>query len=197
MIEKKIVIGEVDALLICGKNYKYKDMNKRRIVKQIVESVVNKLLINESQYHPDVTIDNAQEMLNQGYKPEEVFDRVTPPFKGNKNLVKVRINDKWNVLNTVNNQLFPEWVDFIDWEIYDGCIMVENETKYNYINEINGGLLSNQWFDWGYHFRGGYGMVMLNRKFNYIDSDGNLKYNQWVDSKSDEFKHMDYYFSRR
>lgn len=172
-------------------------MNKQKLIEYIICEVVNKTIIKEGENNPDVTIDNAQEYLNQGYKPEEVFDRVTEPFKRNKDLVKVRINDKWNILNTVNNQLFPEWCDFIDYEVYDGYIMVENETKYNYINELNGGLLSEKWFDWAYHFRGGYGMVELKRKFNYIDTDGNLKYNQWVDGKSEEYKNMKKYFWNR
>lgn len=136
------------------------NINKRKIATQIVESVVNKLLIREGEEKPATTFENAQELLDQGYEPEEVFDEVE--------------------------------------YFYCYCDRVVLNGKENFISQdLKIKILSDQWFDWAYHFRRGYGSVMLNRKFNYIDTDGNLKYKEWIDGRSDEYEKMENYFSRR
>lgn len=117
-------------------------MNKRRLVEQIVESVVNKLLINEGEDTYKATFDNAQELLDQGYKPEEVFDSVHD-FK-------------------------------------DGIALVVLNRKFNYIN-TKGKLLSKQWFDYAETFYNGFGIVELNGKYNSINTNGELTSDRWLE----------------
>ena len=42
-------------------------------------------------------------------------------------------------------------------------------------------MLSKQWFDEASYFQDGVGGVLLNNKWNFIDSNGRLLSNQWFD----------------
>ena len=51
--------------------------------------------------------------------------------------------------------------------------------------DVNGKLLSKQWFDEIYGFKNGIAKVKLNKKWNFIDVNGNLLSEQWFDSSLD------------
>lgn len=42
-------------------------------------------------------------------------------------------------------------------------------------------LISNQWFDYADNFNGGFALVELNNKRNFINKEGKLISNQWFD----------------
>ena len=90
----------------------------------------------------------------------------------------VRLNDKFNFIDTNGNLLSKQWFDYI-YEFENGIAMVELNYKWNFI-DINGKVLSKQWFDdIGYFDRNGIAKVKLNNKWNLIDTNGKLVSQQW------------------
>ena len=70
--------------------------------------------------------------------------------------------------------------------IYDfdeyGIAQVMLNGKCNFI-DVNGNLLSQQWFDTMFSFdKNGLAVVVLNKKYNLIDTNGKLVSQQWFDS---------------
>ena len=62
----------------------------------------------------------------------------------------------------------------------NGFARVELNKKYNFI-DVNGNLLSKQWFDNIYGFENGFARVELNNKWNLIDVNGNFISEHWFD----------------
>ena len=70
--------------------------------------------------------------------------------------------------------------DYID-SFDKNCIaQVKINNKWNFI-DVNGNLLSKQWFDYISYFENGFAKVMLNNKYNFIDVNCKLVSQQWFD----------------
>ena len=87
---------------------------------------------------------------------------------------KVKLNNKFNFIDTQGKLLSPsQWFDFV-YNFYNGYAIVRLKDKYNLIN-TQGKLLSpSQWFDWVGNFSNGYANVELNNKWYRIDTKGNI-----------------------
>ena len=70
-----------------------------------------------------------------------------------------------------------DWVDDYLWGFY----VVELHDKYNYLNDKNNKLLSNQWFDECERFCNLFGIVKSGELYNYLTLDGKLLSEQWFD----------------
>lgn len=68
---------------------------------------------------------------------------------------------------------------------YNGVRKVILHHKYNLIDDKNRLLLPNMWFDWCSEFSGGFAIVSLGNKFNFIDTDGNVLSDKWFDGCGD------------
>lgn len=153
-------------------------MNKRRIVKQIVESVVNRLLLGEGWKNKEVTTDNAQAFLDKGHKPKDLFDSVGDFHDG---FAYIELEHKRNFINTKGKLLSKQWFDKAR-PFYEGVGYVYLRGKgWNYITP-NGEFLCDQWYDWAEVFQGGFAMVELNGKYNFVNHDGEYITDEWFDS---------------
>jgi hypothetical protein len=106
--------------------------------------------------------------------PENKFDWCGSFYYG---YAEVRLNGKWNFIDTKGKYLSEQWFDNCGVFNY-GYAKVWLNGKWNYIN-TKGKYLSEQWFDYGGSFSDGYALVGLNDKYNYIDTDGKLISEQW------------------
>ena len=118
----------------------------------------------------------VQKLLDNGEKPEEIFNYCYAFYNG---FVYVRLNGKYNYINTNNQLISDTWFDGCG-NFRDGFACVELYGKYNFIN-ANGQLLSNTWFDDCYAFYNGFAYVRLNGKWNFINTDGQIISNIWFD----------------
>ena len=92
----------------------------------------------------------------------------------------VKLNGKWNYINTEGQFLSHEWFDSVG-SFKKGFAMVELNGKYNFIN-TEGQLLSKWWVDCAYNFKAGFAAVSLNSMWNFINTEGQLLSQQWFDS---------------
>jgi len=97
---------------------------------------------------------------------------------------RVKLNDKWNFIDTNGNFLCDQWFDGAVDSFHDGFARVDLKDQMNYIDP-NGNFLCDQWFDSLGRFHDGYAQVKLNDKWNYIDTNGNLLSDQWFDMAGD------------
>ena len=126
-----------------------------------------------------VKIENVQEQLDSGKKPEEVFDGFCKIHEG---FVCVQLNGKWNYVDKNGKLLSPnQWFDCCE-NFQEGFACVYLNGKWNFINN-NGNLLSPyQWFENCCYFQEGFAIVRLNGKCNLIDKNGKiLSPNLWFD----------------
>ena len=109
------------------------------------------------------------------------------------NLLSVKtgklISDQW--YDEINGSV---WLSRNDGEVFkDGfCVVtldnpvrtalnvVVSNKQSNYM-DINGEILSNQWFDGASSFSHGYGVVRMGKKENLVDTNGNIVLKQWFD----------------
>ena len=126
-------------------------------------------------------LDNCMRRLANGEHPNDVFDYVSD---FNDGFAAVKLNEKWNFINTRGELLCNEWFEFCD-DFFDGCAIVKLNGKYNFIN-TRGELLCNEWFDWCFDFNNGLARVGLNGKWNFINTRRELLCNKWFDH-CDEF----------
>ena len=70
--------------------------------------------------------------------------------------------------------------DYIDNFDKNGVAKVRLNNKWNFI-DVNGNLLSKQWFDYISYFENDFAIVELNDKCNFIDVNCNLLSQQWFD----------------
>lgn len=110
----------------------------------------------------------------------------------NRKVRMVNVDDKYNLMDNKGNILSPIWFDEIYSLGYGKEYMVaylineEGKRQYN-ILDLKGNLLSeNLWFDGinnyiDFNDNGGFGVVELNNKFNFIDCNGKLLSNDWFD----------------
>ena len=76
-----------------------------------------------------VLFDEVQELLNDGKKPEEIFNKVGNFGNG---FARVILNNKCNFINTNNQLLSDTWFDKCG-DFYDGFARVRLNDKYNFI----------------------------------------------------------------
>ena len=123
-----------------------------------------------------VQFDEVQELLDNGEKPENIFDDV---YDFDEGFAIVELNDKYNFIDRDNKLLSNQWFDDVHY-FKQGLARVVLNNKYNLIN-INDKLLSNQWFDDVHYFREGFAIVELNDKYNFINTECKLISNKWFD----------------
>ena len=97
----------------------------------------------------------------------------------NEGFAAVRMNRKYNFINTNGRILSKKWFDNV-WNFSEGFAKVRINYKYNFIN-TEGQLLSKQWFDAAGDFKEGFAKVYLNGKWNFINTEGRILSNQWFD----------------
>ncbi len=124
-----------------------------------------------------VLFDEVQELLDNGKKPEEIFDSVVNFSNG---FARVFLNDKYNYINDNRQLISKTWFDYC-YIFSNGFSRVELNKKYNYIN-TNGQIISNTWFDRCFDFIDGFARVELNDKYNYINTNEKIISNIWFDS---------------
>ena len=123
-----------------------------------------------------IPFDEVQELLDSGKKPSEVFDYFGDFHEG---FAVVRLNDKYNYIDTNNKLLSNKWFD--DCQGFnEGFGGVGLGGKFNFIDKNCELLSPNQWFDYCDFFSGGFARVQLGEKWNYIDTNGEIiSQNQW------------------
>ena len=111
------------------------------------------------------------------------FDFADNFYKG---FARVKLNGKWNFINTEGKLLSEQWYDTV-YYFSEGFAKVILNDEYNYIDN-KGKMLSEQWYDGACSFSGGFAAVKLNGKYNFIDTEGNLLSEQWYDSIFDFYE---------
>ena len=129
-------------------------------------------------------IDVAKNKLANGEPIEDIFDEVSD-FKIKDGYIIVKLNKKYNVINTDGDYLFDNWFDYIGEKLNEGnYVIVKSKNKFNFIN-INGNneYLLDKWFDWISNFddESGFAAVEENKKGNYINSKGEYLLDEWFD----------------
>jgi hypothetical protein len=113
-------------------------------------------------------IAKVKERLSSGEDPNDIFDWVDDFYEG---FARVKLNEKWNFINADGQLLSNQWYDEISY-FRSGCARVYIDGKgWNFIN-TEGQLLSNQWYDEVGSFSEGFARVILNRKLNFIITEG-------------------------
>ena len=117
-----------------------------------------------------VTFDEAQELLESGKNPIEVFDYCYDFYEG---FAVVNLNDKYNYIDENNKLLSDQWFDECD-NFHYGFACVQLGEEWNYI-DTKGELLSpSQWFDDCYAFSDGFAIVLLNNEWVKINTNGEI-----------------------
>ena len=124
-----------------------------------------------------VLFDEVQELLDDGKKPEEIFDSVVNFSNG---FARVFLNDKYNFINGNRQLISNTWFDYCGG-FENGFAYVKLNNKYNLIN-TNGQLLSDTWFDACGDFYNGFARVQLNNEWNFINTNGQLLSKTWFDN---------------
>ena len=93
-----------------------------------------------------------------------------------KGFASVKLDEKWNFINTGGKLLSEQWFDYAcnfseDFAVYCKFAVVEIDGKYNFINK-EGKLLSKQWFDDAWNFSNGFAVVKLNGEVKKINTKG-------------------------
>lgn len=94
----------------------------------------------------------------------------------------VRLNDKYNFINTEGKLISEQWWDSCV-NFVSGVAMVGLNGKWNHIN-TEGKLISEQWWDYLGYFFNDFAVVELDGKWNYIGTDGKLLSDKWFESAS-------------
>lgn len=132
-----------------------------------------------------ILFDEVQDLLDNGTPADEIFEWVDDPFE---NIRRVRLNDKYNFINSKNKLISTKWYDdagrfggHVNEKVYTGVATVYNDDhKINLIN-AKGELMCSQWFDDIYYFFNNFAVVLLDDKYNYINIKGKLVSDQWFD----------------
>lgn len=122
------------------------------------------------------TFENAQELLDRGYKPENIFKRT---FRFDDGFTRIEIDDMCNLINPSGKIISTRWFDGVG-DFKEGFAKVMLDNKYNFIN-TNGEILSKQWFDFTHTFVNGVALVKLNGKYNFINNEGEILSNKGFD----------------
>ena len=130
-----------------------------------------------------VLFDEVQDLLDSGKDPEDIFDYVSG---FNKGVAIVKLNYKYNFIDTNCKLLLPnQWFDDCG-NFHEGFVRVGLNGKFNFIDTNGKLLLPNQWFTNVYDFHEGFARVNLKAKLNFINKKGELlSKNQWFDEVYD------------
>ena len=131
------------------------------------------------------------------YRFDRWFERA---FSFEEGWARVKLDGKWNYINSVGKYLLAKWSEDAS-SFEEGWALVKLNGKYNFINSA-GKYLSDQWFEYvDYSFRGredrlfresksfygnrvigGWALVKLNGKYNFINSAGKYLSDQWFEN---------------
>ena len=127
-----------------------------------------------------ISVEEAKERLLKGEKPNDIFDYVGKTLDG---WSRVRLNDKWNFVNSERRLLSDVWFVYAD-DFYEGFAVVKNKNnERNFVN-TKGELLSDVWFKAVGNFHEGFAAVKnKNGEWNFINTKGELLSDVW-------FKHV-------
>ena len=97
------------------------------------------------------------------------FDFADNFYKG---FARVKLNGKWNFINTEGKLLSEQWYDGA-CSFSGGFAAVKLNGKYNFI-DTEGNLLSEQWYDSIFDFYEGFAAVKLDSNWYGIDTEGKI-----------------------
>lgn len=121
--------------------------------------------------------DYAQSLLDNGYKPEYVFDKVGPDREG---ISTIYIDDKSNFLNLEEGKILSkQWFDDT-WYFRGGVAKVKLNGMCNLIN-TEGKIVCEEWLGDVWDFNDGLAIVELNGKWNFVNTEGKFLSEQWFD----------------
>ena len=123
-----------------------------------------------------VLFDEVQELLDNGKKPEEIFEYIDAFCGG---FACVRLNNKYNFINANNQLLSDTWFDYC-YDFYNGFAHVKLNGKKNFVN-TNGQIISDTWFDDCGDFYNGFARVQLDDEWNFINANGKIISKTWFD----------------
>ncbi len=123
-----------------------------------------------------VLFDEVQELLDNGKKPEEIFEYIDAFCGG---FACVRLNNKYNFINANNQLLSDTWFDYC-YDFYNGFARVKLNGKKNFVN-TNGQIISDTWFDDCGDFYNGFARVQLDDEWNFINTNGKIISKTWFD----------------
>ena len=89
-----------------------------------------------------------------------------------EDFAKVKIDGKWNFINTEGEILSEQWFGNA-CNFSEGFARVELDGKYNFIN-TEGEIVSEQWFNFTWDFSEGFAKVILDGKWIKIDTKGEI-----------------------
>lgn len=115
--------------------------------------------------------------IETAFKFKLTFDWVGTFDEG---LAEVKLNGKWNFINTEGQRLSQQWFDCVEY-FKEGFAKAKLNGKWNFIN-TKGQLLSKQWFEDMWEFKEGFAQVKLNGKWNFINTEGQILSKQWFDN---------------
>lgn len=122
----------------------------------------------------------AEQQLQNGVDPRFVFSQV---WKFSDGFATVRLEDKYNFINTNGELLSDLWFDEA-WSFREGFAVVYlRDRGWNFINADSNFLREDLWFDNVGEFHEGLASVYLkDRGCNFINADGNfLRKDMWFD----------------
>ena len=123
-----------------------------------------------------ILFDEVQPMLDNGVSPKDIFEEIGD---FNEGYAKVKLNRKWNFINTDGKIISDTWFDLV-YNFDEGYAAVQLDDKWNFIN-TGGKLLTDTWFNRVYNFDDGYASVLLDDKCNFIDKNGKCVSDTWYD----------------
>ena len=123
-----------------------------------------------------VSVEDAKERLSKGENPNDIFDYVDETSDG---WSRVRLNDKWNFVNSERRLLSDVWFNNAD-NFEEGFAAVENKNdEWNFIN-TDGKIISDVWFIGVRDFHNEFARVYnKNGDWNFINTDGKPISNVW------------------
>ncbi len=100
-----------------------------------------------------------------------------------------------NIIDTNGKLYSKEWFDEVDENIKDGCLLVKNNGKYNFVGK-NGELIGDEWYDGAFPFNLGVATIVkktsyyryskiydsfyrFDKKYDCIDTRGQRVFNKW------------------
>ena len=105
----------------------------------------------------------------------------------NNNLVVIRVRKNEgrtysNIFNLSTNTYISEnWFFGLSPHLSDGFALVENEKYKNNFIDLNGNLLLKEWVKVSRTFENGFAIIENERKYNYINTNGEIISDKWFD----------------
>ena len=130
-------------------------------------------------------VEELQYRLKNGEDPSDVFDGCG---NFNEGFAKVRLDCRYNFINTDRKILNPnQWFDRC-YGFKEGFAVVELNDKWNFINTDGEFLSPNKWFDDCENFNEGVAVVEVGWKWNFISTNGELLSDKWFEDCGDFYE---------